>query len=256
MANTQNNCSKVSVISATRNIADKVQSLIKSINDQDYHNFEHIVVDGASTDDTVHQIVMHSIRNPKLISEVDSGIADAWNKGISLATGDLFTFQGSGDHLSPNAIAEAVRLYESLAPFERDRTIIVGGCLRIDEQGQFLPVKHRRYSRLWRPISLRFWFPSCFIPRQMFENVGLFDVKLRIAIDTDWILRAIRAGSVFKYSSHLVQMESGGISDKYWLQGYREYLDSLKRHGMFKGYDKLVSNTYLLYRSVSGRSSY
>jgi len=97
---------------------------------------------------------------------------------------------------------------------------------------------------------MRFWFPSCFIPASLFEEVGGFNENRKIALDTDWLLRAIQADCKFIYGNHLVSMDEGGISDKYWLRAYDEFIQSQKELGMFHLYDKLVSG---LYRYIGAR---
>ena len=83
---------KISIITACYNSSATIGDTLKSVTEQDYKNIEHIIVDGASTDDTL-QIVKQFPHVAKVVSEKDDGIYDAMNKGISLATGEVMSIR-------------------------------------------------------------------------------------------------------------------------------------------------------------------
>lgn len=232
----------VSVISAFKNSGLGTIGVLDSIRKQHYKNVEHCIVDGASTDNTLKLIESNRSARSLLISRADNSIAEAWNTGVNMASGELITFQGMGDALQSDAIRKVIDLYNSLG--QPSKTILVGRCDRINKDGVSLGVSARRYRRIWRPISLRFWFPSCFIPKSLFEEIGLFNENKKIALDCDWLLRAIKHGCQFVYGNHLVRMEEGGVSDTQWLKGYNEYANSLDELGLFNVYDRSVSTLY------------
>ena len=119
---------KVSIITATYNSQDTIQSCIDSIHSQNYENIEHIVVDGNSTDNTLS--IIKSNKNIKFISEKDSGIYEAMNKGLKMASGDIIGILNSDDLLFDSTIIEKVvknignydSLFGSLYFVKRDNT--------------------------------------------------------------------------------------------------------------------------------------
>jgi len=127
---------KITIITATCNSAPHIANCIESVNNQTYPNIEHIIVDGASTDNTLEIIKSNKSRVVKLISEPDHGIYDALNKGIRLATGDVIGFLHADDtfaspttikalakeFLSPH-LGGDVRRTEGALSFESEKTV-------------------------------------------------------------------------------------------------------------------------------------
>src|ERR671925_70444 len=99
---------KISVITAVLNNGRYIEDCIKSVLGQTYSNLEYIIVDGGSTDGTLDVIRMYKDRISKLISEPDSGIYDAMNKGIRIATGDVIGFLHSDDFYADEEVIEKV----------------------------------------------------------------------------------------------------------------------------------------------------
>ena len=103
---------KVSIITATYNSDATLIDTLLSIEKQSYQDIEYIIVDGASTDNTILIINNNSTRVSKLVSEADKGMYDALNKGISMATGDIIGFLHSDDLFAyPDAISEVVETF-------------------------------------------------------------------------------------------------------------------------------------------------
>ena len=96
---------QVSIIVSTYNADAFLAGCIESIIDQTYPYIELIIIDGGSTDATLSIIEYYQKHVTFFVSELDMGIYDAWNKGLSVATGDWIAFVGADDILLPNAIA-------------------------------------------------------------------------------------------------------------------------------------------------------
>src|SRR4051812_24806692 len=92
---------KISIVTPTYNSALYIRETMESIHSQSYKNFEHIVMDGLSKDNTV--AIVEEYPNAKVISEKDSGQSDALNKGFKLVTGDILAWQNADDLYCPNA---------------------------------------------------------------------------------------------------------------------------------------------------------
>lgn len=96
--------SKVSIIMAVRNSEEFVSQAIESVLNQSYKNFEYIIIDGGSKDGSLDIIKKYSSRIDYWVSETDSGIYDAFNKGMRLALGDYIGIINSDDVFLPNAL--------------------------------------------------------------------------------------------------------------------------------------------------------
>ena len=119
---------KVSIITVCYNSAATIRDTIESVLAQVYANIEYIIVDGASSDNTLDIVNEYRDRIAKVVSEPDNGIYDAMNKGISLATGDWLIFINSGDILLniPSDI------------FHEEYDLIIGDVLCKNSNGGFL----------------------------------------------------------------------------------------------------------------------
>src|SRR5690606_29896703 len=106
---------KISIITAVRNGASAIPHTLESIRQQTYHNIEHIVVDGASTDGTPRIVREEGARTARLISEPDEGVYDAFNKGLRFCSGEIVAYLNAGDEY---AHANVVKLIAE----EFDRT--------------------------------------------------------------------------------------------------------------------------------------
>ena len=92
---------KITIITACLNAARTVEATIRSVLDQNYPNLEYIIIDGVSTDGTLEIVDKYEDKITKIVSEPDKGIYDAFNKGISLATGDLIGILNADDFYAP-----------------------------------------------------------------------------------------------------------------------------------------------------------
>ena len=96
---------KISIITVTKNSEKFLQETIDSLSKQTYQNFEHIIVDGASTDQTLNIIKQNSSKIKKWISEPDKSLYDAMNKGIDLCSGDIIGILNSDDTYFPETLS-------------------------------------------------------------------------------------------------------------------------------------------------------
>lgn len=104
----------VTIITSTFNAVSELENSIKSVIAQSYPNVEYIIIDGGSTDGTLEIIKKYEKNISIIISEKDNGIYDAWNKDLSLATGDWIAFLGADDEYLPDAILNYVNHIEKL----------------------------------------------------------------------------------------------------------------------------------------------
>lgn len=220
--------SQVSIIVATYNSELFIVETLKSIVDQGILGLEIILVDGASSDRTLELVRGMGIENMRIISEPDRGIGDAWNKGLKISTGSIIGMLNSDDYYAQNmlkgVLAELIDHDEPLIGF--GDVILVNP---ITQKTQRIEGKMR--GRLGLLNGFGFLHPSVFFNRKALEKVGYFNAKINVAVDTDWLLRAISCGVKFKKISSLVYMRTGGISDANKHTGMGEFADALVRNG-------------------------
>jgi glycosyltransferase involved in cell wall biosynthesis len=208
---------KISIITAVYNGAERITKTLHSVAQQDYGSIEHIVVDGASTDDTVGQVHASGARVARVICEPDSGVYDAFNKGLRAATGDVIAFLNAGDTYASQRVIS--RIAEELTS---SRTQAVFADLMIvDEHDESRVVRIYR-SKYFTPNTMAYGFmpahPTLFLRREVYQKVGEYDTRYRIAGDFEMCLRIFVARSTrYKYIPQpLVRMPRGGLSNSGW----------------------------------------
>lgn len=205
---------RITIVTAVYNRAGTVADAIGSVARQSYADLEHIIIDGASSDGTLAAI--EAARHPamRLVSEPDSGIYDALNKGFALASGEVVGLVHSDDLLAHDRVLEAV-----MAAFADPAVDAVygdldyvspadpGRAVRRWRAGAFTPGKLRRG---WMPPH-----PALFVRRRVWEENGTYDTSYRIAGDYDAVLRWFgREGICVRYIPQvLVKMRWGGESN-------------------------------------------
>lgn len=183
---------KISIITATYNAAPVLPRLIESLRAQADRDFEWIVVDGASTDDTLAILAAAGDVVTTFISEHDFGIYDALNKGLKTASGDYYLVLGADDSLYPDAIKQyrAALLAGPVFPDIVTASISSGGS-----------VCSARVGRAWL-YGLRGYVSShsigALIKRSLHDSHGYYSRKFPIAADQYFIKKAGDSGAVIK----------------------------------------------------------
>ena len=183
---------KFSVITVTFNAERSLGRTIESVLQQRHAPFEYLIFDGLSTDGTVAAAESYRAAFEakgivyRIVSEKDSGIYDAMNKGLRAATGDLVAFLNAGDWYEPTALADVDAFYAE-EPFD----LTYGGLNYILPDGK-IRVKKSRLDTF--PVSSRHWnHPSMFLRGDLYRKFG-FDERYRMYADFDLYLRLRRAG--------------------------------------------------------------
>ena len=208
---------KVSIITATYNSAATVKSCLDSVSKQSYSHIEHLLIDGASSDDTLKILNLYAQNHfdIKVISEPDKGIYDALNKGVKMATGDVIGFLHSDDMLSSGDVIETI-----VAHFKHESLHGVFGDLKyVDFFNSKLTKRYWRSSNFSLSKLKNGWMPphpTLFLRRELYMEYGLFNINFEIAADYDFILRIFKNPQLkFKYLPRvLVLMREGGASNK------------------------------------------
>lgn len=179
---------KVSIITPSFNQGRFIEATIRSVLEQGYPDLEHIIVDGGSTDGTLE--ILGRYPHLKVVSEPDRGQAEAVNKGLRQASGDIIGWLNSDDTYYPGALLGAV---ESIDP-AKGIYIAMGRCAYIDESGTPTGdehpsafVSHRRVVEIWKGYTIP--NPAVFFHRKVYEQLGGLDETLYFALDYDLFCR-------------------------------------------------------------------
>lgn len=206
---------KVSIITIVFNREKEIEQTIHSVINQDYADIEYIVIDGGSTDSTLSVIERYKSHMAKWISEPDSGIYDAINKGIDMATGEIIGMVHAGDMLFNNKVISNVAqsFYQTGADIVYGNTLLVdpfniNKVVRIYEGGEYNP---NRFLTGWMPSH-----SSTYIRRSLFQKLGTYRLDLNIAADYELLLRFMFKHSVNSsyYPGLLTIFRVGGISNR------------------------------------------
>lgn len=207
--------SKISIITAAFNSADTIADTILSIKTQSYEHFEHIVVDGLSTDRTLAIVKEFADKRTIAQSEKDRGIYDALNKGIIRSTGDIIGFLNADDiYANDEVLGNIARMFDDQAI-----QAVYGDLVYV---GKSNPKKIIRYWQAgnytleklksgWMPPH-----PTFYVRRSIYDRLGLFDTSFHIAADYDCMLRFFSEGNInCRYIPEvLVKMRIGGASNR------------------------------------------
>lgn len=214
---------KISVVTVCLNTADLIKKTIVSVLDQSYKGIEYIIIDGSSKDGTKDIVQSFGLKINKFISEPDTGIYNAMNKGIQAASGDLIIFLNAGDYyFSFDALSDATdKINIDKADIFFGRFIWHDPVLGTDVLSN-----HQATIYDWDLKNSNFPHPATFYKRSVFKEVGLFDENYKILGDYEWNARAlVRHRIAFQYieiiTAHFI---SDGISnDKNQALRIKEY---------------------------------
>ena len=215
----------ISIITACLNAESTIERTINSITEQTYHNIEHIIIDGGSTDSTLDIINTHDKRITYWISEKDGGIADAMNKGLAHANGDYILFIHADDYLINEHSLENIARH-----LDDEHDVYIYPVYFESEYSRKLSM-NRGFS--WHT---NFKMGSChqgqICSRKLFNRIGGFDSSFNIGMDYDFILRAYRAGAsaLSINKPHSVMSHNGISSRKCWAGQYERLNDERKAH--------------------------
>ena len=205
---------KVSILTVVYNGAATIRSCIDSVLQQDYTDIEYIIVDGNSSDGTQEIVQSYGDKIAQFLSEPDSGIYDAMNKAIKLATGDIIGILNADDFYAfPSVISLVAETMSANA------CQAVYGDLEYILPGNEAVVKRKWISGQYRKGAFYYgWMPphpTFFVRREVYEQHGMFRLDLGSAADYELMLRFVhKAELTIGYIPRvLVRMRAGGVSN-------------------------------------------
>lgn len=230
-----------SIITVAYNAAGEIEHTLKSVAEQSYTNYEYIVVDGASTDNTLAIVEQYKGVVSTLISEPDIGIYNAMNKGLERATGDYVIFLNAGDTLYNNeTLAQASQQIGESRP-----DVIYGDTALVDSQRNYLGMRRLKTPEQlsWRSFKQgmlvchqAFWAKRTLAPS--------YNEAYRLSSDFDWCIRVLKAShncynlhqTTINYLSEgmTTQHHKASLKERYRIMcNYYGTLPTLVRHVWF-----------------------
>jgi glycosyltransferase len=206
---------KVSIITATWNSESTIEDTILSVVRQTYQNYEHIIIDGNSSDRTLSIIKNIGNEKIKIISENDNGIYDALNKGINNAKGDVIGFLHSDDIFYDDSVIKNM-----VDTFRNTNCNAVYGNLEyVDKNNIHKVIRYWKSKDFNKKSVLRGWMPphtTFYMDKDSYLKHGNFDLNYKISSDYESMLRYILNGNInCQYiDKTLIKMRVGGASNK------------------------------------------
>ena len=228
---------RVTVITATYNRAKTIVRALSSIKSQTYTDIQLIVIDGASTDETLLKANTILGETDVVVSEPDQGIYDALNKGLAISEGEIIGFLHSDDlYYDDEIISKVVDVFT-------DETIdVVYGDACFFSGDNFMEIRRRyRSSKLsrenlaWGKMPAH---PAIFIRRRVYEKIGHFETNFKIAADYEFLCRLVKYPKLkaVYLPFPFVRMQFGGASTGGFTSTMllnKEVLAAIRKNGIY-----------------------
>ena len=244
---------RISIITVVFNGEDHIARTIESVIGQTYGQLEYIIIDGKSTDKTL-EVVRRYKGIHQVLSEPDSGLYDAMNKGLKLATGDYVWFLNSGDQ-----IYQADTVEKMVGGLEGTPDIIYGGTMIIDEeQNEIGDRRLKPPERLtWKSFrqGMVVCHQSILVKR---DRAPEFNLDYRLSADIDWAIRAAKDADRIHNAQLVLSrfLEGGltahnikaGLKERFKImRGFYGLIPTVLRHFVF---GIRLTNFYLRHRRI------
>lgn len=235
---------KISIVTPSYNQGKFIKDTIESVMAQNYDNWEHIIVDGKSSDDTVSILKKYS--HLKWVSEKDNGSVYALNKGIKMATGDIIGWLNSDDYYEQNIFKDVVDAFENL------NVNFVSGNQNFVDKDKNMVLKNfslkfdYKYLTKFDPYVIR--TPATFYSKNILEKVGYFAEDYKIVFDYDMFVKILKTEDL-KFVDKVFtnyRFHEGTLSLNNVKRQVGELLKISKQHGR-KFTDHI---TFLLYKTL------
>lgn len=206
-----------SIVTVCFNSGRTIRRTIESVLAQNCEDYEYIIIDGKSSDDTMSIVESYeSAFKGKLsfVSEPDKGIYDAFNKGVSRAKGDFIWIVNSDDYIE----SDALEFLYNICKANIGQNVIICGQMRFHELNGTTKIEGLPDPKIINDFAKRLLMgiphPSSVYSRVVYEKCGLYDSRYKLSGDVDSFLAAYRSGTVFLPFDHIItNMSDGGVSN-------------------------------------------
>lgn len=245
---------KISIITVTYNAASVLKRTLDSVKAQSWQQIEHLIIDGASKDETISMAETYKAQCPYevvILSEPDKGLYDAMNKGLRLATGDYLVFLNAGDTLHAADTLETI--VRSAQPLPG---VLYGDTAITDEQGKFL---HLRRLRPPKKLSWKSFRQGMLVCHQAFYALTdiakdlPYDPRYRYSADVDWCIRVMKEAQkrqlpLVNTQAILADYQEEGQTTIHHRDSLKERFDVMRRHyGLFS---TVIMHVWFVFRQL------
>jgi glycosyltransferase involved in cell wall biosynthesis len=216
----------VSIITIVFNDNENIETTLLSVLNQTYKNIEYIIIDGGSTDGTLDILKRYQSQFSVLVSEKDSGISDAFNKGILIAKGQIIGMINSGDSYEDNAVELIVNYFNLL---NCKSSLVFHGNIRMFGNGFEKIYKPKQIESFYRQMPI--WHPTTFVTKDIYLKYK-YNLSYKIAMDYELFVRLYNNTNIhFIYIPYLISnMSIEGVSNKSAVQGFEEVMKASREH--------------------------
>lgn len=227
---------RFTIITVTYNANKALKKTTKSIQDQTYRNFEHVVIDGGSKDGSLKYLRSLSFQNLHYISEIDKGIYDAMNKGIQQASGEYLLFLNAGDNFTSRILLEKVAI--KIKKLDKKPRIIYGGANVYSENGKFVatlnPLEFSK-DNLNKYATRTVCHQSIFVHK---DGIVKYNDQYTFKGELNWyydLLNINNRNKILNIDEIICDYYLGGIGDKNFWKNFLERMQvSKEQNSLFK----------------------
>ena len=234
---------KITIITPTFNSSKTILTNLKSVKNQKYKNFEHLIIDKNSNDGTKNLVKKENNKKTRIISEKDNGIYDAINKGIKLAKGEIISILHSDDvYYSDQTLLKVVKAFEG-----NKVDIVYGNLLYVNKSNLDKIIRFwksnnyskGKFSKGWSPPH-----PAFFVKRKMYEKFGFYNTAIGNPADIELMYRFLEKKKIknIYIDEIFIKMRYGGKSNNSMIEVLRQNIKIL--------YFLKINNPYKFFKYV------
>lgn len=220
-----------SIITVTYNAAATIEATLLSVRQQTYRHFEHLIIDGASKDNTLYIIYKYKDNTIKVFSEPDKGLYDAMNKGIRMASCDYLCFLNAGDTFHEVDTLEKIANTISTTPHGLP-SIIYGETAIVNAERQFLHMRRHKAPDVltWKSFQqgMLVCHQAFLVKRTLAEP---YNLQYKYSSDFDWCIRMMKKADVIS-NTHLILIDylDEGMTTRHHKESLIERLRIMAKH--------------------------
>ncbi|MDH3695453.1 MAG: glycosyltransferase [Gammaproteobacteria bacterium] len=227
---------KVSVVTVAYNAADTIGDTLESVATQNHDAIEHIVIDGASSDETMRVVDGYRNSVAQVVSEPDGGIYHAMNKGIALSTGEIVgTLNADDMYMHDDALECVAKTFADPSVEACYGDLVYVDRNHLDKIIRYWTSQDYRaglFERGWLPAH-----PTFFVRRHIYEKYGRFDLKYRVQSDFELTMRLLAVHEIKSVyiPEIIIRMRMGGTTNNSamnFIKGNLESYRACKSHGL------------------------
>ena len=239
---------KISIITPTFNSANTIQSNLDSIKAQSFKDYQLIIIDNNSTDETINIIKKNKISNIKFLIEKDLGIFDAINKGIKLSDHELISIlHGDDFYNDDNVLQNIVDVFNK----NKDNDIVYGNLIYVKKNSIKITLRHWKPGSYNKNSFFKGWHPphpSFFAKKKLFKDYGYYDLKNGNSADVELMFRFLNTHNLKSeyLDKTLVKMRYGGVSNKDLFSIIKQNIKIMKFLKINRNYYKI--SIFIIYK--------